>query len=146
MALNKSKSKALKSTENKSGFVRALIVGMLVCFSVWIVLALVVSLIVSGQKDSTALIGVVAPAVTVVSLVAGGFAVGFKDKVSSGLSSFLLGCLVLGISYALSAAFDLSHGLGAVSKTLKIVIMLVCPLIGARISCRKKGKQRRHKR
>ena len=146
MNKTKSKSKALKNNPNNSGVLRALITGFAVCFATWLLLSLVFSFILSKQTDSTALVKFFAPAVAVVSLVLGGFAAGLADKTAAVLTSFLLGCASLGICYALSAYLDLSYELGIVAKTAVVAVMLVCPVIGARFSCRKRGVKRVHRK
>ena len=100
----------------------------------------------SKQNDSTALGKVLTPVIVVVSLAAGGFVAGKTDKSCAGLSSFVLGTVVLGISYALSTVFDISGDLGAFIKTVEIAVMLVCPVIGAKLSLgqtRKKTRRRK---
>lgn len=143
----KNKSKALKSTPKKdNGFFRALFFGFVTCLLTWIVLSLVFALIMSKQNDSTALGKVLTPVIVVVSLAAGGFVAGKTDKSCAGLSSFVLGTVVLGISYALSTVLDISGDLGAFIKTVEIAVMLVCPVIGAKLSLgqtRKKTRRRK---
>lgn len=144
--MNKQKSKALKNTANKSGFLRALFLGLIVCIASWLLLSLVFSFVVSKQTDSSAYIKVFAPITAAVSLILGGIAVGFAEKTLSVLTSFVLGCAALGICYALSVWLDLSYELGSLAKTALIAVMLVCPVIGAKVSCRKKGIKQRRKR
>ena len=140
------KPKALRNNGTNRGVLRALIVGIAVCFVCWLLLSILFSFILSKQTDSTALIRFFAPAVSVISLIVGGFAAGFYDKTAALFTSFLLGCAVLGICYALSACLDLSFELGTVAKTAVVAVMLVCPVIGAKISCRKKSKKYRRRK
>lgn len=147
MNKTKNKTKALKNTRNENGFFRALIFGFLTCSVTWIALALVFALVMSRQTDSNALGNVLSPAITVISLAAGGFAAGKTDKSCATLSSFVLGTSVLGICYALTTALGLSKGFGSAMKTLIIVIMLLCPVLGAKLATRqKKNNVRRRKR
>lgn len=141
MNKTKGKSKALKNTAHKTGFFRALIFGFFSCFAVWILLAVIFSLIMSKQTDIGALSGILSPVIVVVSLAVGGFVAGKTDKSCSALSSFVLGCAVLGICYAISASLDLSKELSSIMKTLLIAVMLVCPMLGAKFSTREKTKK-----
>lgn len=137
----KKRTKALKNTANKSGLFRALVFGFFSCLAVWLLLAVVFSVIMSKQIDGTSLSGILSPVTVIVSLVVGGFAAGKTDKSCSVLSSFLLGCAVLGICYAISASLNLSRHLSSIMKTFLIVIILVCPMIGARFSTREKKRK-----
>ncbi len=145
MDKTKKNSKALKNTAGNGGFFRALIFGFVSCFAVWILLALIFSLVMSKQTDSTAFVSVLSPAVVVVSLLVGGYVAGKTDKSCSALCSFVLGCAVLGICYGVSVSMDLSKELSSVMKTVLIAVMLVCPMLGARISNREK-KRKPHSR
>ena len=139
MTKSKNKTKALKTTDNNgSGFFRALLFGLVVCAVVWIVLSVLFSFVMSKLEDSSAVGKIFSSAVTVLSLLSGGFAAGKCDKTCAVLSSFVMGTIVLGICYALSSFFELSRDLGSVMKTVVIAVMLIPPVIGAKISAREK--------
>ena len=142
----KNKPKALKNTKNESGFFRALIFGFLICGISWLLLSVIFALIMSGQKDSNALGNVMSPAIVVISLFAGGFAAGKMDKSYSVITSFVLGTAMLGICYVLTSVLELSKGFGPAMKTVMILVMLVCPVIGAKIATRQKKRTVHRKR
>ena len=149
MLVNKTKKKhrALKSnTAVQSGFFRALVFGFVTCLGFWIALALVFSLVMSGMEDSGSAGKIMSPVIVVLRLLAGGFAAGKADKSCAALSSFVLGTACLGICYVLSSVLELSRNLDAVMKTVMIAVMLVCPLFGARLATREKGRNTRHRK
>lgn len=145
--MNKTNKKhaALKNGKN-NGFFKAVIFGFLSCFAVWIVLALVFAAVMSKQMDSTSLSWILSPVTVVVSLLVGGFVAGKADKTCAPLSSFVLGCAVLGLCYGLSSAMDLSRQLSVAMKTVVIAVMIVCPMIGASFSAREKKKKVRSRK
>lgn len=141
------KSKALKNSPNcNNGFFRALLFGFLTCVAAWLLLTLLFALIMSKQTDSKMLGSIFTPAIVVISLALGGFVSGKIDKSSAILSAFVLGTMVLGISYALSTLFDISRNPGALVKTVEIAVMFVCPIVGAVIATRKNKNPIRRKR
>ncbi len=145
MNKTKSRPKALNDPKNKGGFFRALIFGFVTCAVVWLIVSLVLSFVMSKQTDSGAFSSIFSIVTVVVSLLSGGFAAGKADKRGAVLSSFVLGCAVLGMCYALSVSLELSMNLSNVFKTFVVALMLVCPVLGARFSTREK-KNRRYNR
>lgn len=142
--MNKTRNKrgALKKTANEAGFFRALFFGLIVSVAVWLVVALALSFAVYKQTDSTALVKIFGPVNAAVSLAAGGFAAAKFDKKRPFLVSFVLGCVAVAICYAVSSGFDFSVNASVTVKTLLLLMMILCPLFGARLCCRKKGNKR----
>lgn len=141
------KQKALNTpANNQSGLFRALIFGFVACVSLWIVLTVIASLVLSGVDDASKFSGIVSALISIISLVAGGFAAGKTDKSNAFLCAMFLGTAVLGICYGLSLALELSRGIGGAVKTLLIVVMLVSPLVGAKLSCRNRHKITHHRK
>ena len=60
------------------------------------------------------------------------------------MTAFLCGCACLGLCYALSAIFDIGGNMDGVYKTISIVLMLVSPVAGAKLSTSNGGNNTRH--
>ena len=100
----------------------------------WISLSAVFALVLSKQEDSGALISLFSPIVVVMSLVMGGFSASCLDKKNAYFASFIIGAACLGISYALSGIFNIGFAMGMGMKTVAILIMLLSPVLGAKIA------------
>lgn len=141
------KSKALKKgSDNGNGFFRALFFSFATCTVTWIVLALVAAFVMSKQTDSSTAGMILSPVIVALSLFAGGFVAGKLNKPNAYFSAFVLGCAFLGMSYGISTALDLSRGMGVMLKTVVIVMMVICPLFGAKAATFNKKKSVRRKR
>ena len=129
------KNKALKGAANgKNCFFKAFLIGAIVSGVCMVLLCLAVSAFMCGRDDSLGNMGVISPVITAISLAAGGFACGKTGKNGGFAAAFLCGCACLGICYALSTVLELSDSLNALHKTLTVALMLVCPVMGAKLS------------
>ena len=147
MGYKNSKSKPLKDRNaNKNVFFRAFLLSFVTAVLVWILLALVFAFVMSKMTDSSLAGKIFSPILCVVGLVSGGFVAGKIDKFDAVFLSVVIGCTFLAIGYGVSTAFDLSMKMGPVIKTLVMVMMLLCPVIGAKISMKQKRKSTRYKR
>ena len=136
------KSKALKNDGNC--FFKAFFSGTTVSAICLVLLCLAVSAFMSPKDDSTSNIQIVSMVITAMSLVCGGFVCGKTGKGAGIMTAFLCGCACLGLCYALSTVFDLGGNMDGVYKTISIVLMLVSPVAGAKLSTSNGGNKTRH--
>ncbi len=143
---NINKPKAPKNTKGNVNFFGALLVGFGCCAAVWILLALVFALVLSSQENPVGLVPFLSPVTVVVSLAVGGFAAAKLDRKNAYLSAVVIGCAFLGVSYAVTSVFEIARGYGAAVKSLIIAMMLISPLLGAKIAVGRGEKKRRHRK
>ena len=147
MGNKNSKSKPVKDRNaNKNVFFRAFFTSFVVTVVVWILLATVFAFVMSKQTDSSLAGKILSPILCAASLISGGFAAGKSDKSDAVFLSLMLGCTILALCYGVSSAFDLSENMGLLVKTLNMAMVLLCPVIGAKISTKEKAKKSRRKR
>ncbi len=144
--VKKRKSKALKNDGNNPNcFFKAFLLGVVVSWVCLGVLCLAVSAFMVSKEDSTANADLISPVITALSLVIGGVVCAKAGKGKAGGASFLCGCACLGICYALSAVFELGGNMGVVYKTVTVALMLISPVVGAKIGAGS-GKSARERR
>ena len=141
-----SKHKALKKTANKTGFFRALIFGFVISVITWLILAVVISFVVSKQSDGNMLLKILSPLAVLISLGIGGYAAGKIDKTCAFLSSVSIGGVMTGICYVVSVFLEMSKDSGSMPRGVYIALMFLSPVIGARFSVKRKTTGRHGKR
>lgn len=149
---NRRKKKALKNDTvgvNTGGscFFKAFVIGIVVTVLCLVVMCLAVSSFMVSKDDSTAMMKIISPAITAISLIIGGFTCGKINKTASIATAFLCGCASLGICYALSTIMALGGEMEVFNKTVSIAIMLLSPVLGAKMSSggsREKVRRRRN--
>ena len=144
--MNNNKQKASRNAKRNVSFFGALLFGMGCCALLWLVLSFVMALVLSSGENPMGLVPFLSPVTAAVSLAVGGFAAAKLDGKNSTLLSLVIGCCFLGISYAVTTLCDLSQNYGAVIKTVVIAVMLLSPILGAKIACgRGENRKRRRK-
>ena len=145
---NRRKKKALKNDTGRAStggscFFKAFVIGIVVTVLCLMVMCLGVSSFMVSKDDSTGMMKIISPAITAISLIIGGFTCGKTNKTASMATAFLCGCASLGICYALSTIMDLGGEMEVFNKTVSIAIMLLSPVLGAKISGGGREKNRR---
>ena len=134
------KTRALKKDGNSNRcFFKAFFTGVAVSFVCILVLCIAVSAFMVSKDDSTGKMSLVSNVITAISLAIGGFVCGKREKGQGIAAAFLCGCACLGLCYGLSTVLDLGGQMDTLNKTVSIAIMLVSPVLGAKIAGNNSG-------
>ena len=135
------KSKALKNEGNC--FFKAFLMSVAVSFLCIILLSMAVSAFMVSKDDSTENIKMISSVIMAVSLAIGGFVCAKIEKRQGIVTAFLCGLACLGLCYVLSTVLELGGQMDVINKSVTIGIMLLSPVLGAKMSSKRHTNTRR---
>ena len=144
--MSNNKQKAPRNAKQNVSFFGALLFGFGCCVLSWLALALVMALVLSTGENPIGPVPYLSPVTAGISLAVGGFVSAKLDVKNSTLSALIIGCVFLGICYAVTAFLNISQNYGAAVKTVIIVMMLLSPLLGAKIASGRGEKRKRRRK
>ncbi len=128
------KNVALNGGKKENCFFKAFFWGVAFTFAAIVLLCLAVAGFLSRTEDSTGLFHILPTAISGLALFFGGIVCTAMAKGNGMGAALMCGCAFLGISYALSAFFNLGGEMQIFHKTVCVLVALLSPVIGAKVA------------